>query len=94
MDDILNLSLILTSFSLSISVDMLCEFCFIKNSADFDTNFIMLFRSFAVVRIPILSLSVPRMINVVPYLFYKSNDTPPIRQSWKNELACCSDKPK
>lgn len=91
---IFNLSFILSSFYFSISVDILCEFCFIKNYADFSTSFIILFLSFAVVITPTVSFNVPNMMNVVPYLFYRSNDTPPIRHSWKNELVCFYDRPK
>lgn len=75
-------------------MDRLCEFCLIKNSADLDTNFNILFRSLAVVIIPMVSLRDPKMIKVVPYLLYKSKETPPIRQSWKNELVCFSVSPK
>lgn len=48
----------------------------------------MFFLSFAVVKIPTVFLRDPKIMNVVPNLFYKSNETPPILQSWKNELDC------
>lgn len=73
---------------------MLWEFCLIKNYADFNTSFIIPLLSFAVVIIPTVSFNVPRMMNVVPNLFSRSNDTPPILHSWKNELVCFSDNPK
>lgn len=84
----LSLSFILSYFYFSISVDMLWEFCFIRNSADLDSSFRMLLRSLAVVMIPIVSLRDPSSTNVVPYLFYKSNEMPAILHSWKNVEVC------
>lgn len=77
----LNLYLTLSSFYFNISGEMLWEFCFIKKSVDFAMSFNMLFLSLAVVIIPIVSLRDPSIMNVVPNLLYKSNDTPPILQS-------------
>lgn len=91
---ILSLSFNLIYFSFNISVDMLCEFCLIKNYADLDINFNTFFLSLAVVIIPMVSLKDPNIMKVVPYLFYKSNDTPPILHSWKKELVCFYDSPK
>lgn len=60
----------------------------------FSISFKAPFLSFAVVIRPIEVFRDPRRINVAPYLFYKSNETPPIRQSWKKVFACLSDNPK
>ena len=67
---------------------MLWEFCFIKNYNVFPINLHADFLSFALVITPIQFFIEPNRINVDPYLFYKSKDTPPILQSWKNEVVC------
>lgn len=90
----LNLSFILIYFYSRASVDMLWEFCWIKNYADFDISLKAFFLSFAVPINPTESFKDPKMIKVVPNLFSKSNETPLIRHSWKNELICFSVSPK
>lgn len=85
---ILNLSLDLSYFSLSIYVEILWEFCLMRNSADFVMSFKIFFLSFAVVIIPIVSFKDPKIMKVVPYLLSRSNEIPPILQSWKNEPVC------
>lgn len=82
------------SFQARVWLDMLWEFCFIRKSKLFSNNLIEPFLSFAVVIRPMQLLRLPNKINVAPYLFYRSNDTPPILHSWKNELTCLYDNPK
>lgn len=60
----------------------------------FDNNFNAVFCYRAVVMIPNDDFNDPNNINVAPYLFYKSNDTPPNLHSSKNDAVCLSDRPK
>ena len=89
-----NLYFALYYFCLNIYVEILYEFCLVRNSTVFATSFNMLFRSFAVVITPMVSRKEPNMIKVVPNLLYKSKETPPILHSWKNELVCFYESPK
>jgi hypothetical protein len=87
-------SFIRTYFSISVWLDILCEFCFRINYRLLSMSFKAPLRSFAVVIRPMEVLREPRRMKVAPYLFYRSKDTPPILHSWKNELIWRSERPK
>jgi hypothetical protein len=64
------------------------------NSKLLSISFTLVFLSFAVVIKPKELFIEPRRMNVAPYLFSRSKETPPILQSWKKEFTCLSDRPK
>jgi hypothetical protein len=64
------------------------------NSSPLSINLLQVYLSLAVVIIPIEFFNDPSKINVDPNLFYKSNEIPPILQSWKKDPICLSESPK